>query len=153
MHLRGAFLSQSDIRIQSHRIGQSLRLSKRFPATLVRYIAVGATSAACEILLFERLYAVVGLPLLVANVIAICAVTTVGFLGQKLFTFRQRGNTALQLRLFALMLALNFCLNNLLVVLLVDLSGLPSLHAKALQLAISFVFNFSFARFLVFRKR
>lgn len=128
-------------------------MSNRFPATLLRYIAVGGTSAACEVLLFQLLYASAALPLLTANAIAVCIVTAVGFVGQKLFTFRQSGHTAVQVRLFALMLALNFCLNNLLVFLLVEASGLASLHAKVIQLGISFLFNFSFARFLVFRQR
>ncbi len=146
-------MSDSSIRVHSSRIARSLWLSGRFPATLLRYLAVGGTSAVCEVLLFQQLYVAVGLPLMVANVISICVVTAVGFVGQKLFTFRQRTHTALQMRLFALMVVLNFCLNNLLVWLLVEVSGLPSLHAKVLQLAVSFAFNFSFARFVVFRHR
>lgn len=146
-------MSRPDSHIHSSQVAPSLPAPDRIPATLARYVAVGGTSAACEVLLFQQLYAAIGLPLLAANVVAACVVTAGGFVGQKLFTFRQRGHTVVQLRLFALMLGLNFCLNNLLVWLLVESSGLTSLHAKLLQLGISFLFNFSFARFLVFRQR
>lgn len=146
-------MSQPNSQSHGNRIARSLGVPGGFPATLARYVAVGGTSAACEVWLFQQLYGAVGLPLLAANVIAVCVVTAGGFVGQKLFTFRQRGHTAVQMRLFAVMLAMNFCLNNLLVLLLVEYSGLASLHAKLLQLAVSFLFNFSFARFLVFRQR
>jgi putative flippase GtrA len=117
---------------------------------LARYVTVGAASAMAEIAIFYVLVTWLAVPLMVANVITVCSVTVVGFLGQKTFTFRSRGPVTRQAPLYALQVAINFVLNNALVFVFGHLFQMKPLVAKTLQLGLCFVFNFCFSRFVVF---
>jgi putative flippase GtrA len=129
--------------------------SPQIPAILqlIRYVAVGGTSALTEILIFHLLSAVFACPLMLSNVAAVATVTALGFFGQKRFTFRNDGPIPLQARLYALQLGGNFLLNNALVFLFSRAMGMPALQAKIVQLGFCLIFNFSFSKYVVFRAR
>ena len=128
-----------------------MRLVSVFPPRMViRYAAVGGTSALIELFLFYAFVTWLDMPLMAANLAAVCLVTIGGFLGQKYFTFRARRWRTPQLVLYAFQLASNFVLNNGLVFLFGEILRLPPLAAKILQLGLCFIFNFSFSRFVVF---
>ena len=120
---------------------------------LVRYMTVGAVSALAEFILFQGLYALAGLPLMVANGLAIGSVVAFGFFGQKRFTFRNGGPAMRQAGPYLLMIASSFVLNNALVYLFVVVLGWPTALAKVLQLGMCFVFNFTVSRYIVFGRR
>lgn len=118
--------------------------------TLLRYATVGAASALVELMLFQGFYSFAGVPVMVANVMAICGVVVFGFLGQKRFTFRNRGPALAQARRYLLLVATSFALNNALVFLFAVALGWPATVAKVLQLGLSFLFNFAVSRYFVF---
>lgn len=120
---------------------------------LLRYVAVGGTSALTEILIFHLLSVLFAFPLMFSNVVAVSTVTALGFFGQKRFTFRNDGPVPLQARLYALQLGGNFLLNNALVFLFSSVLGMPALQAKIVQLGLCLLFNFSFSKYIVFRPR
>ncbi len=117
---------------------------------LLRYATVGAASASVELLLFQGLYSLVGVPLMAANVMAILGVVAFGFMGQKRFTFRNRGPAFGQARRYLLLVVSSFALNNALVYLFAGVLAWPVFIAKLLQLGLSFMFNFSVSRYFVF---
>lgn len=119
---------------------------------LTRYVSVGAASALVELVLFQSLYGLAGVPLLAANVLAIAGVVAVGFIGQKRFTFRNRGPAMLQARRYLLLVISSFALNNALVFLFAAVLAWPALIAKLSQLGLSFAFNFTVSRYFVFRR-
>jgi putative flippase GtrA len=116
------------------------------------YGSIGGTSASVELGLFYLATHVCGLPVMVSNVAAVASVTVIGFLAQKKFTFRDSQRALPQARLYVLMVGLNFALNNAMVFLFAMMAGMPPVIAKMLQLGISFTFNFSFSKFIVFRQ-
>ena len=118
--------------------------------TMLRYATVGAASALVELTVFQILHSFAGVPLMGANVMAICVVVTFGFLGQKRFTFRDRKPAAAQARRYVLLVASSFMLNNALVFLFAVMLGWPALISKVLQLGLSFLFNFAVSRYFVF---
>jgi putative flippase GtrA len=124
-----------------------------FIAVLFRYATVGGISAAVEWLLFQALYGYFHLPTLLAYIIGFTCVTVVGFIAQKKFTFRNEGRWIAQGRLYVVGVASNLLLGSALVYTFIDILHMGSGLSKALQLALCFVYNFSFARFIVFRSR
>jgi putative flippase GtrA len=122
-------------------------------AVLFRYAAVGGISAAVEWLLFQVLYGYFHLPTLLAYIIGFTCVTVVGFIAQKKFTFRNEGRWIAQGRLYVVGVASNLLLGSALVYTFIDILHMGPGLSKALQLALCFAYNFSFARFIVFRPR
>lgn len=123
------------------------------PRLLIRYVTVGATSALAELFLFYAFVTWLDFPLMVANIAAVCSVTLMGFLAQKHFTFHAGGLIAPQAMLYGFQVGINFLLNNVLVFLFGQILQFRPLVAKILQLALCFVFNFCFSRFVVFGSR
>lgn len=121
--------------------------------TLLRYASVGAASALVELTLFQFLHSVAAMPLMMANVLAICGVMVFGFLGQKRFTFRNRDPVMGQAQRYVLLVASSFALNNALVYLFAILLAWPALIAKLLQLGLSFLFNFTVSRYFIFKHK
>lgn len=117
---------------------------------LLRYASVGAASALVELSLFQGLHSLVGLPVMIANVLAICGVVVFGFIGQKRFTFRNRGPISTQVPRYLLLVAASFALNNGLVYLFAVALSWPTFIAKLAQLGLSFIFNFTVSRYFVF---
>jgi putative flippase GtrA len=117
---------------------------------LSRYVTVGAICATVELILFQMLYNMVGLHVMLSNVLAVSIVTIFGFLGQKHYTFRNHERTLRQARLYALMILISYTLDNALVFLFIEILNILPFFAKVLQLGLCFLFNFNFARFVVF---
>ena len=122
-------------------------------AVMFRYATVGGISAAVEWLLFQALHGHFHLPTLPSNIIGFTCVTVVGFIAQKKFTFRSEGRWIAQGRLYVVGVASNFLLSNVLVYTFIDILHMAPGLSKALQLALCFAYNFSFARYIVFRSR
>lgn len=122
-------------------------------AVLFRYATVGGISAVVELLLFQALHGHFHLPTLPSNITAFTCVTVVGFIAQKKFTFRSEGRWITQGKLYIVGVGSNFLLSNALVYTFIDILHMPPVLSKALQLALCFVFNFSFAQYIVFRAR
>jgi putative flippase GtrA len=120
-------------------------------AQALRYGSIGSISALVELGLFHLFSGQVGMPIMMANVIAVASVTVFGFVAQKRFTFRDTQKTFPQAGLYALMGGLSFGLNNALVFAFAVLLGMPPVTAKILQLGIGYIFNFSFSKYVVFR--
>ena len=120
---------------------------------LMRYLVVGGTSTLIEIGLFYSFNVQLGLQVMASNVLAVSTVTLLGFLGQKRFTFQADGHLTAQAMLYLVQLTVNFLLSNALVFLFVEIMSLVAVYAKALQLCVCLIFNFSFSKFVVFRPR
>lgn len=121
--------------------------------TFLRYISVGALSAAVEFLLFNAAYQGLGWPLLQANIGALSVAVIINFAGQKGWTFRARGGMARQLRFYVLMQGISALLNNLLIYLFIGRWDWEPALAKALQIGLVFVWNFSFCKLVIFARQ
>jgi putative flippase GtrA len=120
-------------------------------ALFARYVTVGGVSAIVEFLIFSGLAGLAGLPIMFSNVVAVSVVTVAGFLGHKWFTYRDTTRRRSQVVLYLCQIGINFVLNNVLVYLFAEVMRIPPVVAKPLQLALCFVFTFSFSRLVVFR--
>lgn len=124
----------------------------RDPAVFFKYVAVGGASATLEFLLFSLLYGALGLPLLLANCIAIAICIVFSFTLQKRWTFRDRQDVRRQLPAYAAMIGVAVLLNNLLMYwFVVGLDWHPG-FAKLVQIGLVFGWNFSISRLIVFAR-
>lgn len=132
---------------------QAISFFLRDPALLAKYVMAGGTAAALELTLFSLLYMRLHLPLLVANTSALSLAILLGFLLQKTWTFRDRGAGMRQLRWYVFMQGISMVLNNMLILLFVGKLGWYAPLAKAIQIGLIFIWNFSFCRLVVFGRR
>ena len=133
------------------RILHLLRFFMHDPRMLLRYISTGLIAAVAEIGVFLLLYQNARLPLLAANMLALCVALLLCFTLHKYWTFGTRGNTARQLRLYLLMQAVSMLLNNLLVYAFISVLTWPPLPAKVIQIGLVFIWNFSFNKLVIFK--
>lgn len=129
-----------------------LRFFLHDPRLLLRYISTGLVAAAVETVLFLLLYQSMQLPLLAANMLALCGALLLCFTLHKHWTFGMSGDTGRQLRLYLLMQAISMLLNNLLVYSFISLLAWPPLPAKLMQIGFVFIWNFSFSKLVIFKK-
>ena len=129
------------------------RFFARDPALFVRYVVVGGMSALIEFALFGLLYQVLDWPLLQANMGALSVALVFNFAAHRSWTFRVRGRFFAQLRFYAIMQGVSALLNNALVYVMIGGWGWNPQLAKAIQIALVFVWNFSFSKLMVFAER
>ena len=114
-----------------------------------RYLIVGGSSALVELMLFQGLYAMLQMDVVVANVCAVVASTAFNFLLNRTLTFKSASNPARSVLLYLLLLALNTCFTSTAIALLVSM-GTPSVAAKLLTMACVTLWNFVLYRKVVF---
>ena len=120
------------------------------PRVFLRYVGVGSSAAVVELTLFVAMHQWLGWPLLVANCTALGIAVIYCFLMQRSFTFQAHGDAARHLSLYLLMQSISAILNNAIMWGLVQkLSFYPPL-AKVLQIGMIFLWNYTFARLVVF---
>lgn len=119
----------------------------------LRYVSAGSIAAVIEFLLFSALYQHAGWPLLTANGTAFAVALVACFAMQKNWTFRIQGEAGRRLRLYVFMQAVSGVLNTLLMLGLIQGLDLYPQLAKILQIALVFIWNFSFCRLVVFAQR
>ena len=119
----------------------------------LRYIGVGAASAAIELSLFSLLYLTLVWPLFVANGAALSCALLFNFLAHRQFTFRVIDRALNRLRWYGVMQIVAISLNNLLVWVFIMEWGWWAPIAKVTQIGLVFLWTFSFARLVVFSSR
>lgn len=132
-----------------------ISITSRFigePRLLLRYIGAGLMAALVEFSLFSYLYQVVELDLLSANCISFAAAVILCFILQKNWTFQISGNGQRHLQLYLVMQAISAVLNNALMFIFVFQLGIYAPISKILEIAIVFLWNYSFCRLVVFAK-
>lgn len=120
------------------------------PLLFLRYISVGAASAALELTLFSLAYEALGWPLLLANAAALACALVLNFTLQKQWTFRADGGWARRLPHYALMQAISALLNSTLMYLMVARWGWYAPLAKVVEIGVLFAWNFTFSKLVVF---
>lgn len=136
-------------------MGRLASVASRFigePRLLLRYVGAGSIAAFTEFSLFTVLYQVAEWPLLPSNCIAFAVAVMLCFTLQKTWTFRAKGTANRQLKLYLMMQVISAVLNNVLVLILVVHLGIYAPISKLLEIAIVFVWNYSFCRLVVFAK-
>jgi len=122
------------------------------PRVFLRYVGVGASAATLELSLFVAMHQWLHWELLVANCAALGIAIVYCFLMQRNFTFRARGDAGRHLSLYLLMQSISAVLNNAILWMLVQNAGVYAPLAKVVQIGIVFVWNYTFARLVVFAK-
>lgn len=122
------------------------------PNILLRYIGAGSIAALVEFSLFFFLYQMADLNLLLANCISFAVAVILCFILQKNWTFKASGNGQRHLQLYILMQAISALLNNALMYIFVFQLGIYAPLSKLLEIAIVFLWNYSFCRLVVFVK-
>lgn len=120
------------------------------PLLFLRYISVGAVSAAVEFALFGIAYEWLAWPLMAANGFALGCALALNFTLQMRWTFRADGGWGRRLRGYALMQAVSAVLNTALMWLMVAHWGWYAPLAKVLEIGIVFAWNFTFSKLVVF---
>jgi putative flippase GtrA len=138
------FCRLSRISIVSRFIGE--------PNIFLRYIGAGSIAALVEFSLFFFLYQMADLNLILANCISFAVAVILCFILQKNWTFQVSGNGKRRLQLYLIMQAISAVLNNALMYIFVLQLGIYAPISKLLEIAIVFLWNYSFCRLVVFAK-
>lgn len=118
----------------------------------VRYILVGGSSASLDMLAFYSLINFVGIYYIFASVLSFFVGLVYGFFLQKNFTFRNKGNNHhIQFSLFAIVSVAGLLLNTFFLYAFVEWSNIYYLTAKVLAVGLTFAWNFSSQKFIVFK--
>jgi putative flippase GtrA len=119
----------------------------------IRYYTVGACAAASDFSIYLILARAVGLSPLVANLVSRPVGGLVGFVLNRLWTFRRRRSlgAGTQFARFWLVWAVSFCLSESLVAVFYNLLGLGVLSTKICAEAIAGVLTFLLQRHWTFR--
>lgn len=120
------------------------------PLLFLRYVSVGAVSAALEFALFGLAYEALAWPLMTANGFALGCALALNFTLQMQWTFRADGAWGRRLRRYALMQGVSAALNTALMWLMVARWGWYAPLAKVLEIGIVFAWNFTFSKLVVF---
>ena len=134
-------------------MGRLASVASRFtdePRLLLRYIGAGSIAALTEFSLFTVLYQAAEWSMLPSNCIALAVSVMLCFILQKNWTFRVRGAVNRQLKLYLFMQVISAVLNNVLMLTLVAHLGIYAPISKLLEIAIVFIWNYSFCRLVVF---
>lgn len=126
------------------------REDDRIAAQGVKYLLVGGSSAVLELVLFELLYAVAGLPVAAANVPAVLVATACNYLLHRTFTFGSTRRTGRSLVLYLVLFVANMAISTVAIAWLISL-GVPSAIAKVVLQACVATWNFFIMRSVVFR--
>jgi putative flippase GtrA len=138
------FCRLSRISIASRFIGE--------PNIFLRYVGAGSIAALVEFSLFSFLYQMADLNLLLANCISFAVAVILCFILQKNWTFKASGNGQRYIQLYLIMQAISAVLNNALMYIFVFQLGIYAPISKILEIAIVFLWNYSFCRLVVFAK-
>ena len=116
----------------------------------VRYLIVGFSSAAIEILLFTVFYYALHIDVVVSNVCAITIATIYNFTLSRKWTFQSVSSLPRSVVLYLLLFTWNQFFSSWAIVVLVDL-GFIALFAKVITMGIIVCWNFWLYRKVVFK--
>jgi putative flippase GtrA len=115
-----------------------------------RYLLIGFSSAAIELVLFYILYEVLGLYVVAGNITAITVATAFNFIMSYSWTFKSASSLPRSLGIYLLLFAFNQLFSNFAIVWLIGL-GLPSMLAKIITMGCIVLWNFVLYRKVVFK--
>jgi putative flippase GtrA len=115
-----------------------------------RYLAVGFSSAAIELVVFIVLDVLVGIDVRIATMIALACSTVFNFIMSWSYTFKSASNLMRSLILYLLLFAFNQAFSAIAIVWLLDI-GLSSIVAKMVTMACIVLWNFVLYRKVVFK--
>lgn len=116
----------------------------------IKYVLVGGSSAVIELLLFQLLSAVCGVPITYSNVIAVVVATAFNFLMSRNVTFKSTSNPARSLVLYLILFAFNTTFSTTFIAFLAS-CGVYPLLAKACSMACIVLWNFVLYRKVIFK--
>ena len=116
----------------------------------IKYLMVGGSSAAIELVLFQLLSAVFAIPLAAANVTAVVVSTVFNFLVNRNVTFKSTSNPLRSLVLYLILFALNTTFSTVVISLLAA-HGVYPLVAKVCTMACIVLWNFVLYKKIIFK--
>mgnify|MGYP004467738721 CR=1 FL=1 len=116
----------------------------------IKYLMVGGSSAAIELVLFQLLSAVFAIPLAAANVTAVVVSTVFNFLVNRNVTFKSTSNPLRSLVLYLLLFALNTTFSTVVISFLAA-QGVYPLVAKVCTMACIVLWNFVLYKKIIFK--
>ena len=116
----------------------------------IKYLVVGGSSAAIELVLFQLLSAVFAIPLAAANVTAVVVSTVFNFLVNRNVTFKSTSNPLRSLVLYLLLFALNTTFSTVVISFLAA-QGVYPLVAKVCTMACIVLWNFVLYKKIIFK--
>lgn len=117
----------------------------------IKYLFVGACSAAIELLVFQGAYALTPIGLAPSNVLALSCSTIFNFLMNRNFTFKSTSNPLRSLILYLVLFAFNTAVTTGILSVLVNDFSWPSIAAKLLTMACVVSWNFVLYRTIIFK--
>lgn len=119
---------------------------------LMKYVLIGGSSASIDMLAFYGLVEFADIYYIFASIISFFAGLVYGFFLQKHFTFKNKDNNYhVQFSLFAIVSVIGLALNTTFLFVFVEWIGLYYLMAKVLAVGMTFIWNFSSQKFIVFK--
>ena len=116
----------------------------------IKYLMVGGSSAAIELVLFQLLSAAFAVPLAAANVTAVVVSTVFSFLVNRNVTFKSTSNPLRSLVLYLLLFALNTTFSTV-VISLLAVQGVYPLVVKVCTMACIVLWNFVLYKKIIFK--
>ena len=110
--------------------------------TGVKYLFVGGMSALIELILFWVLLNAAGIPIVVANVVAVVCSTIFNFLMNRHFPFSNASNPVRSAVLYLLLFVFTTCFTSFCIAYLVDVLGIHALIAKLGTMACVVMWNY-----------
>ena len=130
--------------------GNSQPAPKKTLFQAIKYLMVGGSSAAIELVLFQLLSAVFAIPLAAANVTAVVVSTVFNFLVNRNVTFKSTSNPLRSLVLYLILFALNTTFSTVVISLLAA-HGVYPLVAKVCTMACIVLWNFVLYKKIIFK--
>ncbi|TJW11344.1 GtrA family protein [Parvibacter caecicola] len=126
-----------------------MRSEKRTPRQIALYLAVGASTALLELLLFEGLYLFVGVDVFWANVCAVVVATAANFALNGTVTFKGASNVLRSAVLYCALFILNTLFSSSVIAVLVGW-GAPEYLAKLSTMVCIVAWNYFLYRKVIF---
>lgn len=128
--------------------------SRPMASKLFSFASIGVVNAAIDLAVFTLSYNVLGIPLVLANILAWLVAVSCSYVMNSRFTFQAESGGVLKRKdylSFVLSGTLGVAANTLTLVILSRI--MPVLGAKLVAIAVSFVVNFTMSHFVVFRRK
>lgn len=135
------------VKIGYHAPMSSKRSTFRQVAT---YLLVGGSNALIELIVFQVLFTLGNLSIVISNITAVVASTAFNFIMNGTVTFKEASNLPRAIILYLLLLVFNTIFSTSVIAILTN-SGVPSFIAKLFTMACTVTWNFALYKRVVFK--
>ncbi|NLG10263.1 MAG: GtrA family protein [Coriobacteriaceae bacterium] len=128
-----------------------MRSNRKIAGEWIRYLLVGFSSAALELVIFFTLFNVMRIDVRIANIIALLCSAIFNYIMSSRWTFKVQGFRARSVVYYLILFVFNQVFSTLVIVWLIDM-GWVALVAKIFTMACIVTWNFVLYRSVIFKQ-